>query len=462
MSSTRSIMGAALGWFQIPVSATEDEKKLLFLESGHERIAGTKNVSQAILEAYYNMEYDEHALYVASNPNTSQSFLEERFKNETKRQKRLYLIKGILENPSASCGFLSKIAQDCNSKDNFIKILNHQNTNKTLADTIITKLMDCDRGAYRTDVAQSRFLDEQNALVLAADTSEMVKYALLHNPRTPQAAIDLLATDINSLFRERAAKHAKISEEKLFELCLDDDATVRNTARKYVKVSAAQHDKEYTEFCDVLRQIRVYEVDQNKYFNLSQDDRYRIRECVAQYFVPASIEDFEVIENLAFDPDYRVRMAVTQNPNTPFVVMAELAKDSHYCVRADVARHICPREVSEQEIQKTLSVLAKDSCPHVVAAICENPFSDNETLLTIANNENQPDFVNEALVKNTTASDKVLDACLTKVATRGGGKDRLDWILRALYTHSGTLSSNIIQKAESVAHNNSIKLVYGK
>lgn len=100
------------------------------------------------------------------------------------------------------------------------------------------------------------------------------------------------------------------------------------------------------------------------------------------------------LKQLANDPDWNIRNAVTDNPNTPISILEKLANDANVWVRTGVAGNPnTPRKILEQ--------LANDSSRVSYIAIARNPNTPSEVLKKLANDENIDVRANVSRNKNT-------------------------------------------------------------
>jgi hypothetical protein len=134
-------------------------------------------------------------------------------------------------------------------------------------------------------------------------------------------------------------------------------------------------------------------------FIWAQKQNYGIRILVFDLVIANPNTPYEILAQLAKDEDYSVRMAVAENPNTPPELLAQLAKDEDYHVRRAVAGN--PNTPPDILVQ-----LANDKDYSVRRAVSRNTNTPPEILAQLSKDEHR--LVRTEVAKNTSTPPEVL------------------------------------------------------
>lgn len=225
---------------------------------------------------------------------------------------------------------------------------------------------------------------------LAYDNAKSVRLAVLDNPNTPDAVVQMLcnefvndrdvnvrevvagktddpnilvqfanANDDEWYLREAVAKNPNVTEEILAQLANDRNPDVRQAVAKktddpnilaqlanddhwFVRTAVAEKTDDpnlLDQFANdddwVVRKAVVRKTDDSNILaQFANDDNWSVRKAVAK-----KTDDPDVLAQIANDDNWVVRTEVAENPNTTSEILAQLAGDRDLYVRKDVVKH---------------------------------------------------------------------------------------------------------------------------
>jgi hypothetical protein len=232
----------------------------------------------------------------------------------------------------------------------------------------------------------------------AADKSDQeVQLAVAMNARTPKAALEKLAQSRDSQVIEAARLHVNWASEQTEDW---DEAVKKSIELILFSRKDRQYLKELTEK-DLIPEFGIerkisgirYLLAETILEQLARNDFWEIRVAIAENpKTPKSI-----LEQLAWDEN-AIRNKVARNPNTPEKSLERLAKDNNCGIRREVARNSStPARVLEQ--------LAKDENVEVRYHLTQNPNLPESILEQLAKDD---DFwIREEIVNNLNTVSQV-------------------------------------------------------
>ena len=212
-------------------------------------------------------------------------------------------------------------------------------------------------------------LSEEQALVLAADTSWTVREALAQNPITPSSALDVVAREDTLSIRLAVARNPNASDEALDLLARVWNHQIHSAVADNPRASASALD------------------------HLARDRNASTRAAVARHPNTAT----STLGRLARDKGDRVRRTVAENPNTHSRTLRRLASDTRQWVRAVVGQNPST-PVAE------LDLLASDPAAEVRAAVAGNERTPLKVLIHLAADADS--IVHRSLAKNPNLPDE--------------------------------------------------------
>lgn len=158
------------------------------------------------------------------------------------------------------------------------------------------------------------------------------------------------------------------------------------------------------------------------------------KSTVVKIYLAQNITDSDILDVLATDPDYRVRVEVAKNKHTRMQTLLKLAKDPEVFVRVTMAKW----PETEPEIRRELAKDPDESVRQLIAGRNDNTAED---LHNMAINEKNLSVL-KAIARSRIADGETLDE-LAKVST-----DLWFYISENPNTLEHTL--NILAKAQSI------------
>lgn len=241
--------------------------------------------------------------------------------------------------------------------------------------------------------------------LLKSQQSEAIKKAVAENPTTRKLVeyaekvtsleeIAILATNPILFVREALERNPVVN--KIRTSCLKDEQTSYRDYRGFLKDIPLGHI-----IWDIRRKVAentVSEETLRKLVEGESDSIYYPRDPFVGKFPtinayvarnPHTPED--VLHNLAKSYDREIREAVAGNPSTPLDVLGELTGDELLYVKDSVIENPTVRKLIESARTSTspedLTALATNPLPDVMGTVARNPYTPQEVLRKLAEEE---------------------------------------------------------------------------
>ncbi|MFO7936474.1 MAG: HEAT repeat domain-containing protein [Kiritimatiellia bacterium] len=186
--------------------------------------------------------------------------------------------------------------------------------------------------------------------ILAHDSSNRVKSAVIDNKFTPVSVFEMLSKDSDDYIRAKVAGKKGISQEVLTKLSKDSNENVRkavasNTGTPESVLVRLSIDKQYTVRCHVGRNPTT---PPHLLKRLAEDYNSDVRASVAEN----EKAPVELIRKLADDKNYKVIKNIAANPNTPVDVLRKCKNRSGLCMNSCLVRNpSTPNDLLEEIAQ---------------------------------------------------------------------------------------------------------------
>lgn len=146
---------------------------------------------------------------------------------------------------------------------------------------------------------------------LVADTDWRVRVALAHNRSLGEAEVQILAVDADHEVRQTLAKNPGVGQEVLSRLLSDLDENTRLNALRHPELDR-----------------RTLETHRARLLVSASRSRYPLNRALALSCAELPRQELVKVRHRTY-PEWLVRYALTQNPNTPDSVLAELERDGN-------------------------------------------------------------------------------------------------------------------------------------
>lgn len=257
----------------------------------------------------------------------------------------------------------------------------------------------------RLAVAANPRTPARSLALLCQDKNWWVRWEVARNPSTPARVLEHLALrEVRSEVQLAVAAHAQTTVSALQKLLKSRYSKVAAVARLRLDWAGDKKKGWLEEANQIIQNTELGNKDIEDLENLAKTARSGERAMASNISAEG-----KMLEDLAREKNWQVRLEVAKNPNTPETILEYLARDSEFWVRLEVAHNPnTPGRILEELVMDDYSQLRsliseKTDPPASLIADILGPEAEFWIAVEVAQNPNTPVSLLERLAKHNQA-----------------------------------------------------------